>query len=132
MVLDMKEMKKKIPILFPQFGLVQINQNVHVGNNTCIVGGTFNKTIINENTKIDNLVHIAHNVKIGKNCIITAKCQIAGSVKIGNNVWLSPSSSIINKVTINDNAFIGIGSVVIFDVKKNERVFGNPAQSLKK
>ena len=124
--------EKKIPILFPQFGLVQINQNVHVGNNSCIVSGTFNKTIINDNTKIDNLVHIYNNVKIGKNFIITAKCQIEGSVNIGNNVWLSPSSSIINKVSINDNAFIGIGSVVIFDVKKNDKVFGNPAQSLKK
>ena len=71
-----------------------------------------------ENTKMDNLVHGAHNVKIGKNCIITAKCQIAGNVEIGDNVWLSPSSTIKNKIKIADNVFIGIGSVVIFDVKK--------------
>jgi len=119
------------PIRFPQFGSVLIKENAHIGNNTCIVMSTFDKTIIGKNTKIDNLVHIAHNVKIGNNCIITAKCQIAGSVLIGNNVWLSPSSTIKNKVSLKDNVFVGIGSVVIFDIKKNERVFGNPAQSLK-
>tara|TARA_B100000900_G_scaffold412340_1_gene433918 strand:+ start:794 stop:1645 length:852 start_codon:yes stop_codon:yes gene_type:complete len=120
----------KKPINFPQFGSVEISENVHVGNNSCVVISTFGKTSIGKNTKIDNLVHIAHNVTIGQNCIITAKCQIAGSVKIGNNVWLSPSATIKNKVYIASNAFIGIGSVVIFDVKKNQRVFGNPAQSL--
>ncbi len=124
-----RDVSKK-PINFPQFGSVQIEENVHVGNNSCVVISTFDKTIIGKNTKIDNLVHIAHNVKIGKNCIITASCQIAGSVRIGNNVWLSPSSTIKNKIKIGDNAFVGIGSVVIFDIKKNSKVFGNPAQSL--
>ncbi len=124
-----RDQRKKIT-KFPQFGSVFINENVLIGNNTCIVISTFDKTIIGENTKIDNLVHVAHNVKIGKNCIITAKCQIAGSVEIGNNVWLSPSSTIKNKIKLADNVFVGIGSVVIFDVKKNQRVFGNPAQPL--
>ena len=75
----------KKPIHFPQFGSVQIEENVHIGNNSCIVISTFENTVIGKNTKIDNLVHVAHNVKIGKNCIITATCQIAGSAKLGNN-----------------------------------------------
>lgn len=119
---------KKKPIQFPQFGSVQIEENVHIGNNSCIVISTFENTVIGKNTKIDNLVHVAHNVKIGKNCIITASCQIAGSVKIGNNVWLAPSATIKNKVCIGNNVFVGIGSVVIFDIKNNKKVFGNPAQ----
>ena len=122
--------EKKKPIKFPQYGSVLINENVHIGNNTCIVISTFDKTVIGKNTKIDNLVHVAHNVVIGKNCIITASCQIAGSVKIGNNVWMSPSCTIKNKISISDNVFIGIGSVVIFDINKNEKVFGNPAQKV--
>lgn len=122
--------KKNKPIEFPQFGSVLINENVHVGNNTCIAISTFDKTIIGKNTKIDNLVHVAHNVVIGSDCVITANCQIAGSVKIGNNVWMSPSCTIKNKILIGNNVFIGIGSVVIFDINKNDKVFGNPAQTI--
>jgi len=119
------------PIKFSQFGSVQIEENVHIGNNSCVTISTFSKTKIGKNTKIDNLVHIAHNVKIGENCIITAHSQIGGSVRIGNNVWLSPSASIKNKVKLGDNVFVGIGSVVIFDIKKNQKVFGNPAKSIR-
>lgn len=112
---------------FPQLGGVIINDNVEIGSNTSIARGALGNTIIGKGTKIDNLVHIAHNVTIGTCCIITAGVVISGSVTIGNNVWLSPSVVILNNVNIGDNSFVGSNSLVIKKISKDSRVFGNPA-----
>ncbi len=64
----------------PQLGRVIIQDGVTVGANTCIDRGAFDDTVIGENTKIDNLVQIAHNVRIGRNCVIVAHTGISGSV----------------------------------------------------
>lgn len=117
---------------FPHFGKVIINQNVEIGSNNCIDRGSLKNTIIGEGSKIDNLVHIAHNVKIGSNCMLIGQSQIAGSVQLGDNVWVAPSASILNGIKIGNNTFIGIGSVVIKDIQNNMSVFGNPARVLKK
>jgi UDP-3-O-[3-hydroxymyristoyl] glucosamine N-acyltransferase len=113
---------------FPHIGGVQIQDNVEIGSNTCIDKGTLEKTIIGKGTKIDNLVHIAHNVKIGQNCAIIANSLIGGSCIIKNNVYISMSSTIRDKITIGNNAIIGMGSVVTKDVSKNSTVFGVPAK----
>lgn len=118
--------------LFPHFGRVLINENVEIGSNNCIDRGSLKNTIIGKGTKIDNLVHIAHNVKIGKNCMLIGQCQLAGSVQIGDNAWVAPSSSILNGIRIGKNVFIGLGSVVIKDVDDDMNVFGNPARVIKK
>ena len=118
-------------IRFSHWGGVEIKNFVEVGYNSCIDKGTLSDTTIDSYTKIDNQVHIGHNVKIGKRNLITAQVQLAGSVIIENNCFISPSASIANKVKISDNCFIGIGSVVTKDLKKNSRVFGNPAKNLK-
>jgi len=78
-------------------GNVIIEDNVDIGNNTCIDRAVLGSTIIGENTKIDNLVHIAHGVKIGRNCLIIANSMIAGSVVIADNCHISPSVSILNQ-----------------------------------
>ena len=113
---------------FPHLGKVVIENNVDVGANSCIDKGGFSDTVIGVGSKIDNLCHIAHNVTIGKNCILTANTTLAGSVTVGDNVWFSPSSTILNKVTLGDNCFVGIGSVVVRNVPPNKKVFGNPAK----
>ena len=113
-------------------GNVFIADYVEISNNVCIDRAVLGSTIIGENSKIDNLVHIAHGVKIGKNTLIIANTMIAGSSVIGDNVWIAPSSSILNKILINDNSVIGMGAVVLKDVEKNSIIAGNPGRELKK
>lgn len=116
--------------LMPHLGNVVIEKNVEIGNNNCIDKAVLGSTIIGENTKIDNLVHIAHGVVIGKNCLIIANSEISGSVVIKNNCWIAPSSSILNGITIEENVVIGLGAVVIRDVEGNSTVVGNPAKKI--
>lgn len=118
-------------IRFPHLKKVIIHQNVEIGNNTCIDRGSLKDTIICEGVKIDNLIHIAHNVEIGKNSILTAKCIIGGSSIIKENVWIGPNASIMNQIKIGEGALIGLGAVVTKSVPKNVVVVGNPAKILK-
>jgi UDP-3-O-[3-hydroxymyristoyl] glucosamine N-acyltransferase len=117
--------------LIKHIGNVVINNGVEIGNNTCIDRGVIGSTIIGENCKIDNLVHIAHGVNIGKNSLIIANAMIAGSVTIGKNVWVAPSSSIINGIKIGNNSMTGIGALVIKEIKDNELHIGSPAKKYK-
>ena len=116
--------------LFPHLGGVVIEDHVHIGNNTCIDRGSLKDTIIHQGVKIDNLVHIAHNVTVGKNSLIIACSMIAGSVVIGENCWVAPSSSVRNGIYIGDNTTIGLGSVVTKSVGADETIAGNPAVPL--
>ncbi len=115
---------------FPHFGKVVIGDQVEIGSNTCIDKGALGDTIIGKGTKIDNLVHIAHNVKIGENCLIIADAMLGGSVTIGENTWVAPSSSIKNGLTIGANALIGMSAVVTKNVEPGVTVVGNPAAPL--
>lgn len=112
------------------YGGVIIGKNVEIGANSCIDRGTLDDTIIGDNVKIDNLVHIAHNVIIENNVTVIANSMIAGSTIIGKNTHISPSSSILNKLNIGPDSYVGIGSVVLRDVENSEKVFGNPARKL--
>ena len=112
-------------------GNVVINNKVEIGNNTCIDRAVLGSTLIHENVKIDNLVHIAHGVIIGRNSLIIANAMIGGSTVIGENVWVAPSVSIINKGNIGNDALVGMGAVVIKPVKENNIVVGNPAKFIK-
>ncbi len=113
--------------VIPHFGKVIIEDKVHIGSNTCIDRGSLSDTIIKTGAKIDNLVHIAHNVEIGKNSLVIACSMIAGSVKIGDNCWVAPSVSVINGITVGDRAVLGLGSVVTKSVTQNQTVLGVPA-----
>ena len=111
-------------------GKVIIYDNVEIGANSCVDKGLIRNTVIHPEVKIDNLVHIAHSVVIGKKSFITAGVLIAGSVKIGENVWLSVGDVILNNVHIGNNSFVGANSLVLRTIKENSRVFGIPAISL--
>lgn len=119
-----------IPHEFPHFGKVLIGDNVRIGANCTIARGSLNDTIICDNVKIDDQVHIAHNVKIESGSLIATCAEISGSVFIGKNVWISPNASIIDHVKIGDHAKIGIGAVVLKDVPANSTVIGNPARKI--
>lgn len=115
---------------FPQLGTVVIEDNVEIGANTTIDRGSLGCTIIGAGTKIDNLCHIAHNVKIGKNVIMAAQCGIAGSTVIGDNVTMSGQVAVIDNITIGQNVSIGGQSGIIGDIKENAAIWGTPARSV--
>ena len=119
-------------IALTHIGNVKIGNYVEIGNNTCIDRAVLGSTIIEENVKIDNLVHIAHGVLIGRNSLIIANSMIAGSVEIGENCWISPSASIKNKLFIANNSLIGMGAVVLKNVDSNQVIIGNPGKVLNK
>ena len=101
---------------------------MEVGNFCTICRGTIDPTVIRKGTKIDDHCHIAHNVQIGENVIITACAEVSGSVQIDNQSWIGPNASILNGVKIETKALVGIGAVVIRDIETNKHVLGNPAR----
>ena len=116
----------------PHYKGVKISNNVHIGSSTCIDKGIFQDTFIGESVKIDNLVHIAHNVQIFDNCLIIAGSVICGSSILSKNVYVGPSSTINDNIFIAEGCFIGSGSVVTKNLKeKNLKVFGVPARELR-
>lgn len=119
-------------VKMPHRGNVVIEENVEIGCNTCIDRAVEGSTVIGAGTKIDNLVHIAHGVKIGKNCIIVAGSVIGGSCEIGDNVYIGIGAMIKNKIRIGKNAFIGMGAVVTKDVPEGATIVGNPGREHKK
>jgi UDP-3-O-[3-hydroxymyristoyl] glucosamine N-acyltransferase len=118
--------------LMPHIGNVVIKDNVEIGNNTAIDRAVLGSTILMENSKVDNLVHIAHGVIIGRNSLIIANAMIGGSTIIGDNVWFAPSASILQKKNIANNATIGMGAVILKDVLEGEVIIGNPGKPLQK
>mgnify|MGYP000917037217 FL=1 len=106
-------------------GELEIAEDVVIHNNSVIDKGIFGKTFIGENTKIYNLVHVAHDSKIGKNVFLTAGVIVCGRVKIGANSYLGPNCTIKNGLFLGENSKVSMGSVVTKDVKDNEVVTGN-------
>jgi UDP-3-O-[3-hydroxymyristoyl] glucosamine N-acyltransferase len=117
-------------IPFPQIGGVVIGDNVEVGANSAIDSGSLEATVICAGVKIDNLVHVAHNVRIGKNSIIAAGVIFCGSTHVGENCWIAPGAMIREQLEIGNNVFIGLGAVVVKNLKSDSRVAGNPAREL--
>ncbi len=111
--------------LMPHLGSVIIGDNVEVGANTVIDRGTFSHTRIGSGTKIDNLVHVAHNCQIGENVMIVAGTSLGGSVTIEDDVWLGINSTVMQGVTIGKRATIGIGAVVLRDVEPGQTIVGH-------
>jgi len=112
----------------PQVGRVVIEDDVEIGANVTIDRATIGETLIKRGTKIDNLVHIAHNVTIGEDCAIVAQVGISGSVEIGRNVRLAGQVGVAGHLSIGENSFIAGKSGVTKDLPPNSYVSGFPAQ----
>ena len=118
-------------IRYPHIGAVLIGDNVEIGCNNTIDRGSLSNTVIEDGTFLDNQVHIGHNVKIGKNCIITGQVGFAGSSSVGNNVMIGGQAGISGHLNIGDNVQIGGGSGVIKDIPSNSKVMGYPAKNFR-
>jgi UDP-3-O-[3-hydroxymyristoyl] glucosamine N-acyltransferase len=114
-------------VKIPQIGNVVLGNGVEIGANTCVDRGKFSSTIIGDCCKIDNLIQIGHNSKLGKFCIMAGQSGLAGSVTLGNGVLIGGSASITDHVTIGDGATIGGGSGVTKDVPAKATLLGYPA-----
>ena len=115
----------------PQLGRVILQDNVTVGANSCIDRGAFDDTTVGENTKIDNLVHIAHNTRIGRNCVMAAFVGISGSVTVGDGVSFGGKAGIADHVTIGSGASVGAGAGIIKNVPAGEVWSGYPGRPVR-
>ncbi len=112
----------------PHAGTVEIGDDVEIGANVTIDRAKTGSTVVGSGTKIDNLVHIAHNCRIGRNCILVAQVGVAGSVKIGNNVTLAGQAGVKDHVSIGDGCIVAARAGVIGDLAAGSVVSGFPAR----
>lgn len=108
-------------------GNVIIGNGVEIGANSCVDRGKFSSTILGDGCKIDNLVQIGHNSKLGRFCIMSGNSGLAGSVTLGDGVMIGGSASIKDHLTIGDGAIVGAGSGVAANVEAGKVVLGYPA-----
>ena len=116
----------------PQELRVQIGDDVEIGSNTTIDRGSWRDTVINSNTKLDNLIQIGHNVIIGEDCLICAQSGIAGSTTIGNGVLIGGQVGIAQHLNIGDDVRIAAKSGVMHDLQKGKAYGGYPAVEVNK
>ena len=119
-----------VHLKIPQIGGVEIGDNVEIGGNCTIDRGTIGNTIIGEGSKLDNLVHIAHNVKIGKGCLLTAQTAVAGSSIIGDYVAFGGKASVAGHLEVGSHAQLAAKSGVTKSLPGNETYAGMPARKI--
>ena len=117
-------------VRFPHIGGVVVEAGAEIGANTCVDRGALDDTWIGPRARVDNLVHVAHNVRIGADAAVIALVMLGGSVVVGERAWIAPGAVIRDGLRIGDDAVVGLGAVVTSDVADGETVLGNPAREL--
>jgi UDP-3-O-[3-hydroxymyristoyl] glucosamine N-acyltransferase len=117
----------------PQVGTVSIGNDVEIGANTCIDRATLGVTAIGDGTKLDNMVHIAHNCRIGKHVVIAAQTGFAGGVTVGDYAVVGGQVGVGDKARIESKAIVGSGAGILTSkiVRAGEPVWGTPARPLR-
>lgn len=112
----------------PQVGRAVLEDDVELGANTTVDRGSLGDTVVGRGTKIDNLVMIAHNVRLGPGCLLAAQAGIAGSTHLGGHVMMGGQSGIVGHVEIGDRTLVGAKSAVFRDLPGGEMYSGVPAR----
>lgn len=115
----------------PQIGIVDIEDNVEIGANTCVDRATMGHTIVHSGTKLDNLIQIAHNDEIGSNTVMAAQCGIAGSTKIGSWCMFGGQVGVAGHIHIGDKVYCGAQAGIGSNVKSGQVIIGSPAYDAK-
>jgi UDP-3-O-[3-hydroxymyristoyl] glucosamine N-acyltransferase len=113
----------------PHIGGCLLGDDVEVGSNSCVDRGSLDDTVIGRGTKLDNLVHVGHNVRIGERCLLMAGVGVAGSTRVGNDVILAGHVGVTDHLNIGDGARIAAKSAVFGDVPPGAVMSGHPARS---
>jgi len=115
---------------FPQRGGVVIEDDVEIGSNSTVDRGSLGVTVIGQGSKIDNLVQIAHNVRMGRHCVIAAQTGISGSAEIGDYVVMGGQVGVADHIRIEERAMIGGQAGIFRTIRKGTKVWGTPARPL--
>ena len=115
----------------PQLGRVVIEDSVEIGANSTVDRGAGPDTVIGQGSKIDNLVQIGHNVRVGRGCVLVAQSGVAGSSELEDFVVVAAQGGIAGHLTIGKGAQVGAQSGVMRDVPAGLAVLGSPAMPAK-
>lgn len=111
----------------PQIGIVELEDDVEIGANTCVDRSTMGRTIVRKGVKLDNLVQVAHNVEVGENTVISAQTGIAGSSKIGSWCMIGGQSGISGHITVGNKVNIAAKTGVISSINDGDTIMGYPS-----
>ncbi len=112
----------------PHVGGCIIGDDVEIGSNSCVDRGSLDDTVIGQGTKLDNLVHVGHNVRIGERCLLMAGVGVAGSTRLGDDVILAGHVGVTDHLAIGDRVQVAAKSAVIGNVPADSVLSGNPAR----
>ena len=115
--------------IIPHTGGAWLEDGVEVGSSTCIDRGLFGEfTYLGRDTKVDNLVHVAHSVTLGERVCLVACSEVSGSATLEDGVWLGPNASVNQLLTLGAHSYVGTASVVTRNLKRHSLAFGAPAK----
>ncbi|MNQ31953.1 UDP-3-O-acylglucosamine N-acyltransferase [compost metagenome] len=118
-------------VRLPHLGRVVMEEDVEIGSLTTVCRGTLGDTVVRRGAKIDDHVHIAHNVDVGEDAFVIACAEVSGGVKLGKQSWIAPNASVLNQLNVGEKAVVGLGAVVVRDVDERSIVAGNPAKFIR-
>lgn len=121
---------KGINVKIPQIGTVEIQDDVEIGANVTIDRARFDRTVVGKGTKIDNLVQIAHNVRIGEHCIIVSQAGISGSTVLEDHVTLAGQAGLVGHITVGKNSIVAAKSGVPNSIPPDSVYWGFPAKPI--
>jgi len=113
----------------PQVGECILEDDVEIGANTCVDRGSIGRTVIGKGSKLDNLIHLAHNVQVGEGVLMAAMVGISGSTRVGNRAMFGGQAGMVGHIEIGEGARIGAQAGVIGDIPPGETVSGYPARN---